>query len=237
MPLTLLIWHQPSWEAWDRHLWLLFSMQSLGEAVQKSKAFTYAFRDVIQSEILSVVCNCVYLSAASSCVRRDFCKQEGNDSVPGEDWQNKPPLLLTWCSAEQCPTLGKYFLLHFHKYLCNSFWEACLLQKTEHAAPWHKFNCLFTHERLWACTQPRIFTFLSQAFLSFRVLLPPPPRDHIMSWATELSFGSGIWTSPMLFGELLFWAAEIGSKCNVLPGITLLSCPVMPFPFWFEAPL
>lgn len=182
-----------------------------------------------------MACNCVYLSAASSCVRTDFCKQEGNDSVPGEDWQNKPQLLLTWCSAEQCPTLGKYFLLHFHKYLCNSFWETCLLQKTKHAAPWHKFNCLFTHERLWACTQPQIFTFLSQAFLSFRVL-HSCPRDHIMSWAMELIFGSGIWTSLMLFGELLFWAAGIGTKYNVLPGITLLSCLVILFPFWFEAP-
>lgn len=107
-------------------------MQSLWEAIQKCKAFSYVFRDVI--EILSVACNCVYLSAASSCVRTDFCEQEGNDSVP-EVWQNKPQLLLTWCSAEQCPTLGKYFLLHFHKYLCNSFWESCLLQKTKHAAP------------------------------------------------------------------------------------------------------
>lgn len=133
---------------------------------------------------------------------------------------------------EQCPTLGKYFLLHFHKYLCNSFWETCLLQKTKHAAPWHKFNCLFTHGRLWAF---QIFTFLSQAFLSFRVLLSLP-RDHIMSWAMELISGSGIWTSLMFFGELLFWAAEIRTKYNVLPGITLLSCLVIPFPFWFEAP-
>lgn len=112
-----------------------------------------------------------------------------------------------------------------------------LLQKTEHAAPWHNFNCLFTHERSWACTQPRIFAFLSPAFLSFRVLFHSPPWDLIMSWATELSSGSGIWISPLLFGELLFWAAEIGTKYNVLLGITLLSCPVIPFPFWFEAPL
>lgn len=174
------------------------------QRICQKKAFTYAIRDVIESEMLGVVCSCVYLSAVSSCVRTDFCKQEGNDSVPGENWQNKPLLLLTWCSAEQCPTLGKYFLLHFHKYLCNSFWETCLLQKTEHAAPWHKFNHLFTHERPWACTQPRISAFLFQAFLPFRVLFHSPPRDLIMSWATELSSGSGIWTSPLLFGELLF---------------------------------
>lgn len=60
-------------------------MQSLREAVQNSKALRYAFTDVIESEILRVVCNSVYLSAASSCVRTDFCKQEGNDSVPEED--------------------------------------------------------------------------------------------------------------------------------------------------------
>lgn len=49
------------------------------------KAFTYAFRHVIESEILGAVCNCAYLSAVSSCVRTDFCKQEGNDSVPGKN--------------------------------------------------------------------------------------------------------------------------------------------------------
>lgn len=171
-------------------VWQLYHHCFAGKKVRNSK---FGYKCNIRWNIVNALWLCWLKCNLIQC-QNQFSKQQGNDSVSVEDLQNKLWLLLTWCRAEQCPTLGKYFLFHFHKYLCNFFWETYLLQKTELSDSWHTVSCLHLKDLGYVCLKFLISPLAHPFSISFFPFKKPNGEPESQKFGST----SGVWTFQRL---------------------------------------